>query len=95
MSQTTVRIPAPLRPLVGGQAEVSIDGHTVGEVLLELGAGHPGFLDRILDGDGKPRAFVNLYLDDRNVRTLEGLETPVGEGATLHIVPAVAGGAGR
>jgi molybdopterin converting factor small subunit len=80
---------------VGGHSEISIAGQTVGEVLLELGSEHPGFLDRILDGDGKPRAFVNLYLGDQNVRTLGGLDTPVGEGKTLHIVPAVAGGAGR
>ena len=92
MSETKVRIPAPLRPLVGGVSEVTISGQTVGEVLIELGASHAGFLDRILDGDGQVRAFVNLYLDDRNVRALEGLDTPVHDGATLHIVPVVAGG---
>ena len=95
MSQTTVRIPAPLRPLVGGQAEVTLGGATVGEVLIELGASHNGFLDRILDGDGRLRSFVNLYLDDRNVRVLGGLDTPIHNGATLHIVPAVAGGLER
>ena len=95
MSQATVRIPAPLRPLVGGNAEVTLDGSTVGEVLTKLGASHDGFLDRILDDEGRVRSFVNLFLDDRNIRALGGLDTPVHEGAILHIVPAVAGGQDR
>lgn len=92
MSQVNVRIPAPLRPMVGGAAEVVVDGDTVGEVLQALGSDHSGLLDRILDPTGQPRAFVNLYLDDKNVRTLDGLASRVTDGATLHIVPAVAGG---
>lgn len=92
MSRVNVRIPAPLRPMVGGAAEVAVEGETVGEVLQALGAAHSGLLDRILDPEGQPRAFVNLYLDDKNVRSLNGIESAVTEGATLHIVPAVAGG---
>ncbi len=92
MSQATVRIPAPLRPLVGGVSEVTVPGATVEEVLQHLGANHDGLLDRILAPGGELRAFVNLYLDDTNVRSLDGLKTPVGDGATIHIVPAVAGG---
>lgn len=92
MSQVNVRIPAPLRPMVGGAAEVATEGETVGEALQNLGASHPGLLDRILDQDGEIRAFVNLYLDDRNVKSLDGLGSAVSNGATLHIVPAVAGG---
>ena len=92
MSQVNVRIPAPLRPMVGGAAEVAAEGETVGEALQALGSAHPGLLDRILDANGQPRAFVNLYLDDKNVRSLDGLGSAVTDGATLHIVPAVAGG---
>ncbi|MEM7585489.1 MAG: MoaD/ThiS family protein [Acidobacteriota bacterium] len=95
MSQATVRIPTPLRPLTGGSDEVAATGQTVGEVLSELGSRHSGFLDRILDGQGKLRSFVNVYLGDANVRALEGLDSEVADGAVIHIVPAVAGGRGR
>lgn len=91
MSQSKVRIPAPLRPLVGGASEVSVDGNTVGEALQNLGQ-HGDILDRILDGDGQLRAFVNVYLGENNIRTLDGLESAVTPGTTIHIVPAVAGG---
>lgn len=93
MSQATVRIPAPLRPLAGGASEVAVEGATVGQALADLGARHQGFLDRILDPKGDLRAFVNLYLDDQNVRSLDGLDSSLHDGAILHIVPAVAGGA--
>jgi molybdopterin converting factor small subunit len=92
MSRATVRIPTPLRPLTGGQDEVPAAGATVGEVLRDLGTRHEGLLARILDGEGELRSFVNVYLGDANVRTLEGLRSAVGEGSVLHIVPAVAGG---
>lgn len=92
MSQTTVRIPAPLRPLVGGASEISAPGETVEDVLLRLGADHEGFIERVLGPGGELRAFVNIYLDDRNVRAIDGLSSKVTQGATIHIVPAVAGG---
>lgn len=92
MSQATVRIPTPLRSFTGGADEVASRGATVGEVLHALGERHQGLVERIVDGDGKLRNFVNVYLDDKNVRTLEGLDSPVREGAVIHIVPAVAGG---
>ncbi len=92
MSQATVRIPTPLRPLVGGADEVSAPGGTVGEVLQALGQRHDGLLDRILDGNGQLRSFVNVFIDDANVRSLDGLGTEVKGGAVIHIVPAVAGG---
>ena len=92
MSQATVRIPTPLRPLVGGADEVSVAGQTVGEVLQTLGQSHDGLLERILDGEGQLRSFVNVFLGDSNVRSLKGLGTTVTNGAVIHIVPAVAGG---
>ncbi len=89
----TVRVPTTLRTLTAGASEVTVDGSTVGEVLDELEAAHPGFKDRLLDGDGALRRFVNLYVADDDVRFREGLDTAVGDGSTVSIIPAVAGGA--
>ena len=88
----TVRIPTTLRSLTGGNAEVEVDGSTVGEVLGNLDGTHPGFRDRLLDDDGGLRRFVNVFVADDDVRYLQGLETPVPDGETVAIIPAVAGG---
>jgi molybdopterin synthase sulfur carrier subunit len=88
----SVRIPTTLRTLTGGQAEVSVDGSTVGEVLKALDAAHAGFVERILDDEGGLRRFVNVFVADDDVRFLQGLETPVPDGAEVAIIPAVAGG---
>ena len=88
----TVRIPTQLRTLTGGAGEVEIEGASVGEVLKALDVAHPGFADRLFDEAGNLRRFVNVFLADEDVRFLDGLATPVAEGATLSIVPAVAGG---
>ena len=88
----TVRIPTTLRPLAGGNSEVSVEGDTVGEVLGALDAAHPGFNDRLLDDDGNLRKFVNVFVADDDVRFLEGLDTKVPDGETVAIIPAVAGG---
>jgi len=87
-----VRVPAQLRTLTGGAGEVAVGGTTVGEALKALDAAHPGFGDRLFDETGALRRFVNVFLADEDVRFLEGLETPVTDGQTLSIVPAVAGG---
>ncbi len=87
-----VRIPAQLRTLTGGAGELVIDGSTVGEVLKGLDATHAGFGERIFDADGGLRRFVNVFLDEEDVRFLDGLATPVTDGQTISIVPAVAGG---
>jgi molybdopterin synthase sulfur carrier subunit len=87
-----VRIPTQLRTLTGGAGEVSVEGSTVGEVLKALDAAHEGFADRLFDDAGELRRFVNVFLADEDVRFLEGLATPVSDGQTLSIVPAVAGG---
>ena len=92
MSQVSVRIPTPLRPLAGGAAEVEVPGATVAEVLADLGHRFPGFTERILDARGGIRAFVNIYVGDRNIRQLDGLDSALDAGDVLHIVPAVAGG---
>jgi molybdopterin synthase sulfur carrier subunit len=88
----TVRIPTTLRPLAGGNSQVSVEGSTVGEVLKALDAAHPGFADRLLDDEGKLRKFVNVFVSDDDVRYLDGLNTAVPAGATVSIIPAVAGG---
>jgi len=87
-----VRIPSQLRTLTGGEAQVTVEGSTVGEVLKALDAAHPGFGDRLFDTDGGLRRFVNVFLADEDVRFLQGLDTPVTGGQTVSIVPAVAGG---
>jgi sulfur-carrier protein len=88
----TVRVPAQLRTLTGGAAQVSVEGSTVGEALKGLDAAHPGFGDRLFDEGGALRRFVNVFLADEDVRFLDGLDTVVDDGQTLSIVPAVAGG---
>lgn len=88
----TVRIPTTLRPMAGGKSEVEVEGATVGEVLKSLDAAHPGFSDRLLDEDGNLRKFVNVFVADDDVRFMDGLQTPVPDGETVAIIPAVAGG---
>lgn len=88
----TVRIPTPLRSITGGNATVEVSGSTVGEVVKALESAHPGIGERVLDESGRIRRFVNVFVDDQDIRFASGLETPVPEGATVSIIPAVAGG---
>ena len=88
----TVRIPTQLRSLSGGVAEVDVEGSTVGEILKALDAAHPGFAARLFDDGGSLRRFVNVFVADEDIRFENGLETPVSDGQTVSIVPAVAGG---
>ncbi|HEX9505590.1 MAG TPA: ubiquitin-like small modifier protein 1 [Acidimicrobiia bacterium] len=87
-----VRIPTQLRELSGGAAEVSTEGATVVEVLKQLEANHPGFAERLFDDQGELRRFVNVFVADEDIRFLAGVDTEVAPGATVSIVPAVAGG---
>ena len=87
-----VRIPTVLRPKVGGSAVVSVEGATVREVLAAVEAVHPGFGPAVLEASGTLKRFVNVFLDDEDVRYREGMDTPVADGSTLVILPAVAGG---
>ena len=89
----SVRIPTTLRTLTAGASEVAVDGSTVSEVLAALEAAHPGFVERLLDDDGGLRRFVNVFVADDDVRFMQGMETPVPDGETVSIIPAVAGGA--
>lgn len=88
----TVRIPTTLRTLTAGSSEVQVEGDTVGAALKALDEAHPGFQDRLFEADGSLRRFVNVFLADDDVRYLDGVNTPVPDGETISIIPAVAGG---
>lgn len=88
----TVRIPTQLRTLTGGAGEVAVEGDTVGQALKALDQAHPGMGERLFDAEGGLRRFVNVFLADEDVRFLGGLDTPVADGQTISVVPAVAGG---
>ena len=89
---STVRIPPTLRTATGGEKLVSVPGGTVREVIRELVTAHPGLESQLLTQDGDLNRFVNAFLNDTDVRHLQALETPVGEGDTLVLLPAMAGG---
>ena len=90
---TRVRIPPVLRVHVGDQKEVDATGSTVGEVLSDLVGRNPGLREQLFNADGALHRFVNVYLNGRDVRYLEALDTPVGERDAVIILPAMAGGA--
>ena len=87
-----VRIPTVLRPHTGGEARVEVDGATVGEVLAALVADNPALEERLLE-DGRVRGYVNVFVDDEDIRYLDGEATVVPAGVEISIMPAVAGGA--
>ena len=88
----TVRIPTPLRKLTANQEIVTVSGATLGAILDELNQAYPGLGERILDEQGAIRRFVNIFLNDEDVRFLQEKETPVSENDEISIVPAIAGG---
>lgn len=88
----TVRIPTPLRKLTDGNAEVVVEAGDLRSVVQSVDATHPGLGERILDDEGNLRRFVNVFVRDEDVRFQQGLDTPVGDGEVVSIVPAVAGG---
>ena len=87
----SVRIPPILRPEAGGNREIEVDGATVREVIDALIAAYPALRERLLDGDELPQ-FLNVFIDGTDVRLLDGLDTPVADGAAVILLPAVAGG---
>ncbi|RME43473.1 MAG: MoaD/ThiS family protein [Caldilineae bacterium] len=87
-----VRIPSPLRRYTGGQSKVSVAGATVIEVIDHLDAAYPGLKSRICDESGQIKRYVNIFINEDEIRTLQGAETPVGERDEVSIVPAMAGG---
>lgn len=87
-----VKLAANLQKLVGGQKSVSVEGATVGEVLDDLESKHPGIKETIM-ADGEIHRFVNIYLNDEDIRFLKQLDTQLSEGDVLSVLPALAGGA--
>jgi molybdopterin synthase sulfur carrier subunit len=88
-----VRIPTPLQAVVGHKSEVGAEGGTVRDALADLEARFPGIRSRIYGDDGKLRRFVNVYVNDEDIRFLQGEDTALKEGDEVSIVPAIAGGA--
>ncbi len=88
----TVRIPAPLRRLTRGQGELALEARTVHEALQALAQEYPQLGQRLLDEQGRLKPFVNVYLNDEDVRFLQDLDTPLPDGAVLTLVPAMSGG---
>ena len=88
----TVRIPPVLRPSVDGEKELNADGTSVGEILRAIADEHPDTESQLFGPDGELNRYVNVYLNDEDVRVLDGLETSVGSADTLVILPAMAGG---
>jgi adenylyltransferase/sulfurtransferase len=87
-----VLIPTPLRPYAGKQSVIEVNAHTVGEALSDLVTKHPDLRKHLFSEEGKLRSFVNVYLNDEDIRYLSKDATPVGETDTITIVPSVAGG---
>jgi sulfur-carrier protein len=89
----TVKIPPVLRASVGGEKELQAGGATVGEVLTDLATSHPATHSQLFSAEGELNRYVNVYLNDEDVRVLDGLDTAVRDADTLVILPAMAGGA--
>ena len=87
-----VRLPTVLRSQAGGQATVTVEGSTIGDILRTLVAEYPGMAGQLLTEDGSLHRFVNVYVNDDDVRYLSALDTPVKEGDEVSLLPAVAGG---
>ncbi len=87
-----VRIPTPLRPLTKNQGEVEATGATIAEIIDNLESNHPGIKGRMCDDTGELRRFVNIYVNEEDVRFLKGKETALKDGDEVSIVPAIAGG---
>ncbi len=88
----TVKIPTPLRALTNDAESVPAEGATLGDVVEHLEGSYPGMRERLCEESGELRRFVNVYINGEDVRFLQGLETALGEGDEISIVPAVAGG---
>ncbi|MBT5551789.1 MAG: MoaD/ThiS family protein [Nitrospina sp.] len=88
-----VRVPTPLMKLTDNQSEVTAEGATINDILNNLENQFAGIKERICDENGAPRRFINIYLNEEDIRFLEGEKTPVKDGDEISIIPAIAGGA--
>jgi molybdopterin synthase sulfur carrier subunit len=87
-----VRIPTPLRRLTGGQAELTVSATTVEELLMQLRYDYDALAQQILDDRGEVRSFVNIFVNDEDIRFLQGRSTPLKDGDVVSIIPSIAGG---
>ena len=87
-----VRIPTPLRPLTKGQSEIEAKAASISEMIETLNDSHPGMKDRLCDESGELRRFVNIYVNEEDIRFLKGKDTSLKDGDEVSIVPAIAGG---
>ena len=90
----TVRVPMALRKLTGGAGEVEAEGTNVKDLIENLESSYSGLKSAICEGDGKVRGYVNIYINDEDFRSMDGIETPLKEGDDVAIIPAIAGGQG-
>ena len=89
-----VRIPTPLMKLTDNQSEVSAEGETISDIINNLENQFNGIKDRICEENGSPRRFINIYINEEDIRFLEGEKTAVKDGDQISIIPAIAGGVG-
>lgn len=87
-----VRIPSPLQKLTGNQSEVNCEANNINEMLAQLEKNHPGIKERLCDGEGKLRRFVNIYVNEEDIRFMQGQDTALKSGDDISIIPAIAGG---
>jgi molybdopterin converting factor small subunit len=88
----TIRIPTPLRAYTSGQSEVNVNGANIAEALADLTAQYPAIQPHLFNEGGDLRPFVNLFVGERNIRDLQGINTPVNEGDRVMLIPSIAGG---
>jgi sulfur-carrier protein len=89
---TKVRIPTPLRKLTNNEELVEINAATIGDAVAQLQAKYPGIKERLVDDNGEIRRFVNVYVNEEDIRFLKNLQTPIKDGDEISIIPAIAGG---
>lgn len=87
-----VRVPTPLRPLTGNAEQVEVNGSSIREIIDDLESKHAGIKGRLCDENGEIRRFINVYLNDEDIRFMKNQDTPVKDGDKISIVPAIAGG---
>ncbi len=88
-----VRVPTPLMKLTNNQAEISAEGETIADILNNLESQFAGIKERICEENGTPRRFINIYLNEEDIRFLDGENTKIKDGDEISIIPAIAGGA--
>jgi len=88
----TVHVPTPLRKLTDSKAEVAVEAGTVAELVTNMDGSYNGIGEKLLDENGAIRRYVNLYVNDEDIRFLDGMDTPLKDGDSISIVPAIAGG---